>query len=129
MKKIIQGLNKGFSPVLILSFFATCLILLAATPKAQALPMLSAILWATGMTVIMRWGIWGILRMAQARFRAEKKALTVLVRTVEGLELLLSLAAVVFALILREIPAVWLFLPAALFGLQGAIKFDAKYII
>lgn len=129
MKRIIQGLDKWLSPVLILSFFAVCLILLAATPKAQALPMLLAILWATGMTLIMRWGIWGILRLAQVRFRAEKRALTVLVRTVEGLELLLSLAALVFALILWEIPAVWLFLPATLFGLQGAVKFDAKHLV
>lgn len=129
MKRVIRFLDRVLSPVLILSYLCLCVVLLAAVPAEQKLTLFITMLWAAAMMATMRWGIWGILQIARTKTRAGHRELKFLVRTVEVLESIVSVTTVVFAILLRDIPAVWLFLPVALFGLQAAVRFDARYII
>ena len=127
MKPILRFLDGILSPTLIVTYASLCLILLAAYPQEGRPSLFFAMIWAAAMMAIMRWGIWGILKLA-TKTRVGRKELTVLVRIVEGLQVFLTLGACALAILLREIPATWLFLPAALFGLQGAIRFDVQHL-
>ena len=122
MRRLIRGLDKFLAPALILGYFGLCICLLAVSEgKAPLLSML----WAALMMAAMRWGTWGILKLTQKRTRQSPALLLILTRTVEVLMLLLTAGAVALAVLLWELPAVWLLIPACLFGLQGAIHFDA----
>ena len=123
MRRLIRGLDKFFAPALILGYFGLCICLLAVS-EGRA-PLLS-MLWAALMMAAMRWGIWGILKLTQKQTRQTPALLLTLTRTVEVLMLLLTVGAAVFAFLLWELPAVWLLIPACLFGLQGAVHFDAR---
>lgn len=123
VKRFLQGLDRVLSPILILSYVALSLLLLAAVPQGRA-GLLLAILWGAVTAAALRWSVWGILKSAKTR--TTPRAWTVLVRTTEALFLLLTVAALVASILLREIPAVWLFFPTPLFGLQGALRLDAQ---
>ena len=122
MKKLILFLDRVMTPTLILSYVALCVILLAVSPKVSAL---LAMLWGGAMMAALRWGIWGILKLAQ-KTTSDRSALKVLVRTVEVLQVLLIIVSAVISILLWEIPSVMLLVPAAFFGLRGAIRFDAE---
>ena len=122
MRKFLCGLDKFFAPALILGYFGLCICLLAVS-EGRA-PLLS-MLWAALMMAAMRWGTWGILKLTQKRTRQTPALLLILTRTVEALMLLLTVGSLVLSILLRELPAVWLLIPACLFGLQGAVHFDA----
>ena len=122
MKQFIKTVDRFFFPVLITAYAVLCIVLLAAVPEGKG-GLLLAILWGAGISAALRWGTWGILNLAKKR--ANQKELTILVRTVEVLFLLVTVAALAFAILLREIPSIWLFFPTPLFALQGALKFDA----
>ena len=122
MKRFIRALSKGFAPVLVLSYFALCLIILAVSPANKGGLLISILCAAVAMTAL-RWSVWGILRMAGKH--ATKTELLVLVRITEVIMLLLTVATLVFTLLLWEIPSLWIFFPVPLFGLEGAVHFDA----
>ena len=124
MKKLIRFLDRVMTPALILSYVTLCVILLAVSPKVSAL---LAMLWGGAMMAALRWGIWGILKLAQ-KTTSDRGALKVLVRTVEVIQILLILASVALSILLWEIPSVMLLVPAAFFGLRGAIRFDAAML-
>ena len=121
MRKFLCGLDKFFAPALVLGYIGLCICLLAVS-EGNA-PLLS-MLWAALMMAAMRWGIWGILKLTQKRTRQTPMLLLVLTRVVEGLMLLLTAGAIVLSILLWELPAVWLLIPACLFGLQGAVHFE-----
>lgn len=121
MKALISAINRWFAPTLYLSYAGLCLILFGVTPNGK-LGLLFAFLWAVVTAVALRWGVWGILK--SARKHADPTEWKILLRVTEGLMLLLTAAALIFAIILREIPAVWLFFPLPLFGLRGALAWE-----
>ncbi len=123
MKRFIHTLDRILSPILILGYAALCIILLAVVPGGRV-GLLFSILWAVASMAGLRWGVWGILQLA--RTKADAGELKVLVRTVEALMLILTVAAAIFAILLWDIPSVWLFLPVPLFGLAGAVRVDAN---
>ena len=123
MKRFLQTLNRYFLPVLLLCYATLCLILLAVTPEG-ALGLLFAIFWAALTATALRWGVWGVLKSAQKR--ANDREMKILLRTAEVFFLLLFLAALIFAILLAPIPAVWLFFPLPLFVLQAVVKMDAE---
>ncbi len=120
MKRFIHTLDRFGSPVLILSYAALCILLLAATPQGKG-PFLWAILCGVATAAAFRWGTWAIL--VRARKKATPSELAVLTGTVEILFLLFTAAATVLTILLWEIPALWVFFPTPLFGLRGAIRF------
>ena len=124
MKKLIRALDRYLMPCLAFGYLALCVVLLAVSPGVGAL---LSMLWGVAMMAALRWGIWGILMLAKRQTR-DKGALTVLTRTVEVMQILLFLGAVALAVLLWEIPAVWLLTPAALCGLRGAVRFDAAWL-
>ena len=121
MKALISAINRWFAPTLYLSYVGLCLILFGVTPNGK-LGLLFALLWAVVTAVALRWGVWGILK--SARKHTDPTEWKILLRVTEGLMLLLTVAALVFAIILREIPAVWLFFPLPLFGFRGALAWE-----
>ncbi len=123
MKAFLQSLDRYFLPVLLISYTALCLVLLAVVPEGKG-GLLLAILWAGFTAAALRWSIWGVLTLAKKK--AEPKEMTVLLRTVEIMLLLITAAAGVLTLLLRQIPAVWIFFPTPLFALQGVVKMDAE---
>jgi len=120
MKKALTRLDRFFAPALILGSIALSVILLAVSPSPS---LLLSMLWAALMAAGMRWGIWGILHLTR-KISPSPALCRILTRMAEGLLLLLAAGAVVLGLLFREIPSVWFFLPAVLFGLQGAVRFD-----
>ena len=123
MKSFIRTLNKFLTPTLIIGYLILCISLLAAAPEGKG-GLLLAILWGAVTAAAFRWGTWGILLLAKKK--ANPKELLFLTRTVEILMLLLTAGALAFAILLREIPSVWIFFPTPLFALQGALRFDAE---
>ena len=65
MKQFLTALDKGMTPVLSLTSLGVCLITLTVKPAGAGGIYLLMILWAIALMILMRWGIWGILRMAQ----------------------------------------------------------------
>ncbi len=108
-------------PVLILGCLTLDIVLLAVVPGGPGL--LLAMVWAAVTMGLLRWCVFAILR--RASLRATPRESTVLVRTVEGLMVLLTAAALTISILLWEIPVVWVFFPLPLFGLSGAVKADA----
>ena len=123
MKRLIQSVQKFFAPVLILCCFALCLLILAVVPGNKA-GILFAILCASLAMAGLRWSVWGILR--QARKKATDTEFTILVRVTEVLMVLLTVTALVFTLLLWEIPTLWIFFPIPLFGLEGALAAEVQ---
>ncbi len=123
MRKFIQTLNRYFFPVLLIVYVALCLILLAVVPEGKG-GLLLAILWAAITATALRWSVWGVLTLAKKT--ANSKELNLLLRTVEVFLLLITVAAGILALLLWEIPSIWLFFPTPLFALQGVVKMDAE---
>lgn len=123
MNQFIQTLNRYFFPVLLIVYLALCLVLLAVVPEGKG-GLLLALLWAVVTATALRWSIRGVLTLAKKK--ADFREMTLLLRTVEVFLLLVTVAAGVFALLLREIPSVWLFFPTPLFALQGVVKMDAE---
>ena len=124
MRKVVRFLDGVMSPVLILSYIAICLMLLAVSPGVNAF---LAMVWGGAMMAALRWGIWGILSLGR-RMNRDPLFLKVLTRTVEVLQVLLILASIFVAVLLWSVPSVWLLIPSAFFGLRGAIRFDAEYL-
>lgn len=112
------------TPLLLLSYLALCILLLAISPGRNAF---LAMLWGGLMMAALYWGIRGILSLGR-RINPDPAAVKILVRTVEVIQILLILFAILLAVLLWEIPAVWLLIPAAFFGLRGAIRFDAEWL-
>ena len=123
MKRLIQSVQKFFAPVLILCCFALCLLILAVVPGNKA-GILFAILCSALAMAGLRWSVWGILR--QARKKATDTEFTILVRVTEILMVLLTVTALVFTLLLWEIPTLWIFFPIPLFGLEGAMAAEVQ---
>ncbi len=123
MKQFILALNKILLPILILSYFTLCLVLLAVVPGNKG-GLLLAILCAAIAMAALRWSVWGIL--CRAKKHASEREFVILIRTIEAIMLLLTGTALVFTVLLWEIPSLWIFFPIPLFGLQGAIKLDAE---
>ena len=123
MKRLIQSVQKFFAPVLILCCFALCLLILAVVP-GNKVGILFAILCASLAMAGLRWSVWGILR--RARKKATDTEFTILVRTTEVLMGIFAIASLVFALLLWEIPSVWIFFPIPLFGLEGAMAAEVQ---
>ena len=121
MKGFLSAVIRWFAPVLYLAYAALCLILLGVVPDGK-IALLFALLWAVLTAVLLRWGIWAVLK--SARKHATVKEWKILLRVTECLMLLLTAAALVFAVLLGEIPAVWLFFPLPLFGLRGALVWE-----
>lgn len=121
MKRLITAVNRWFAPTLYLSYTALCLILLGVVPDGK-IGLLFALLWAILTAAVLRWGVWGILK--SARKHTDVGEWKILLRVTEALLLLLTIAALVFAILLPEIPAVWLFFPLPLFGLRGALAWE-----
>ena len=117
-------LDRGMTPVLILSYVGLCLMLLAVSPGVNAL---LAMLWGGAMMGALRWGIWGILSLGR-RINPDPVAVKILTRTVEVIQILLILFSIVLSVLLWAIPSLWLLIPSAFFGLRGAIRFDAEYL-
>ena len=124
MRKVVRFLDRVMSPVLILSYIALCLMLLAVSPGVNAF---LAMVWGGVMMAALRWGIWGILSLGR-RMNRDPIFLKVLTRTVEVLQVLLILSSIFVAVLLWSVPSVWLLIPSAFFGLRGAIRFDAEYL-
>ena len=124
MRKLILGLDRILTPLLLLSYLGLCIILLAVSPGLSAF---LAMLWGGAMMTALRWGIWGILTLGR-RMHPDRETLKILTRTVEVIQIFLILAAVALAVLLWSIPSVWLLIPAACYGLRGAIHFDAEYL-
>jgi len=124
MRKLIRFLDRVLTPVLTLGYLALCLILLALSPSLGAF---LAMVWGACMMAALRWGIWGILMLARKQTR-DRSVLKVLVRTVEGIQVLLILFAITLAILLRQVPTASLLVPAAFCGLRGAVRFDAEWL-
>ena len=127
MKRLISFLDRVMTPILILAYVAICIILLAITDTERGGALLLSMVWAGAVMALLRWGIWGILTLAYKTGRESQNAVKALVRTVEILQILLTGAAVATAIVFRSFPAVWLLIPTALFGLRGALRFDAEH--
>lgn len=123
MRAFLCSLDKFFAPMLILGYFGFSICLLAVSGGATAL---LSLLWTALMMVAMRWGIWGILKLTKKRTRQTPSLLLVLTRVVEGIMLLLTVGSIVLSILLWELPAVSLLIPACLFGLQGAVHFEVR---
>lgn len=128
MKQFLTALDKGMTPVLSLTYLAVCLIVLTVIPAGTGGIYLLMTLWAIALMILMRWGIWGILRMAQKQY-STLPPLRRLVRLTEIVELVLFVGAVIWSILLWELPMLWLFVPIPLFGFQGALHFDLLYVI
>ena len=124
MRRLILALDRFLTPLLILGYLGLCLTLLAVSPGVGAF---LSMLWGGLMMAALRWGIWGILMLGK-KTTADKTAWRILTRTVEIIQILLILFSLLIAILLWEIPAVWLLVPASLCGLRGAIRFDAVYL-
>lgn len=122
MKKLISVLDKALIPVLSLASAAIFLILLAVTDGGKV-GLLLAMAASAVMMAGMRWSVGMILRSAAKR--TTRKEFRILVRIVEALMLLLFAAFLVGVILLWDVPPVWLFCPVPLFGLAGALRFDA----
>lgn len=128
MKPLIRILDRVLTPVLILTYVALCVLLLAVTEQKAALPILLSMFWAGVMMAALRWGVWGILKGSLRKGKASRKSVLLLTRFTELLLLLLTGAALWLSLFLWEIPSVWLLIPAFLFGFRGAVRFDAEFL-
>jgi hypothetical protein len=128
MKKFILFLDRILTPTLILSYFAYCIVLLAVAEKGK-FGLFLAMFWAGGMMWLMQWGIRKAFLRIVRKGRTGKTEFAVLVRTTEVVLLLCTVAVAVAACFLPDVLATWLMVPVLLFGVRGAIRIDATYVI
>lgn len=128
MRRFIAFLDRTMTPVLILVYIALCILLLAVAQPGTGGGLMIGMLWGAGMMAALRWGVYGILKLAHRNGKESRTALTALVRTAEILLLLLACFGIGISVLFREFPAVWLLIPVFLFGLRGALRFDAEYL-
>lgn len=128
MKRLVLALDRGATPVLILTYVALCVTVLAVSPEGTGLPVFFAMLWTVVLMGLLRWGVWGVLCLA-GRGRRGPKGARALTYTAEVLFLLLTGYAVAVSTVLSGIPSVWLSVPVTLFGVRGALRYHAQYLV
>lgn len=128
MKRLVLALDRSATPVLLLVYVALCVTVLAVSPEGTGLPVFFAMLWTAVLMGLLRWGVWGVLCLA-GRGRRGPKGAKVLTYTAEVLFLLLTGYAVAVSTVLSGIPSVWLSVPVTLFGVRGALRYHAQYLV
>ena len=125
--RIVTFFAKVLSPAVGLGYYAVGLVLLAVAPAGNKRALLLALLWAGVLMALLYAGIYGSLYLS--RKRGDDPVLRVLVRVTEITLLVLSLAAAGVAVWLYDVPMAASLLPVSLFGLGGALRFDARYLL